>query len=84
MFRVLRAGWISVLIRNTRVLVLLQNLKLNQGETASAVMVHLVDNSNQSYDVTAEDVRVVPNFDLAQVTLRLTGQFGPPVRAQCQ
>jgi len=57
--------------RNTRVLVFVANLKLNQGETASAVMVHLVDNSNQSYDVTAEDVRVVPNFDLAQVTLRL-------------
>jgi len=57
--------------RNTRVLVFAANLKLNLSETASAVVVHLVDNSNQSYDVTAEDVRVVPNFDLAQVTFRL-------------
>jgi len=57
--------------RNTRVTIFAANLKLNLGETASAVVVHLVDNSNQSYDVTAEDVRVVPNFDLAQVTFRL-------------
>jgi len=57
--------------RNTRVLVFVKNLQLNQGETASAVVVHLVDNSNQSYDVTAEDVRPVPNFDVAQVTFRL-------------
>ncbi|MDX6290260.1 MAG: hypothetical protein QOH42_2059, partial [Blastocatellia bacterium] len=57
--------------RNTRVVVFGVNLKLNQGETASAVVVHLVDNSNQSYDVTAEDVRVVTNFDFAQITFRL-------------
>jgi aldose sugar dehydrogenase len=57
--------------RNTRVSVFAANLKLNLGETASAVVVHLIDNNNQSYDVTAEDVRPVPNFDLAQVTFRL-------------
>jgi len=57
--------------RNTRVIVFASNLKLNQGETASAVVVHLVDSSNQSYDVIAEDVRLVPNFDFTQVTFRL-------------
>jgi len=57
--------------RNTRVLLLLANLKLNLGETASAVVVHLVDSNNQIYDVTAEDVRLVPNTDFAQVTFRL-------------
>ncbi|MDX6577345.1 MAG: hypothetical protein QOE96_3298, partial [Blastocatellia bacterium] len=57
--------------RNTRVVVFAANLKLNQGETASAVVVHLVDGSNQSYDVTAEDVRLVPNCDFAQITFRL-------------
>ncbi|HYR78301.1 MAG TPA: SBBP repeat-containing protein [Pyrinomonadaceae bacterium] len=66
------AGWLDLgPDRNTRVLVFAANLKLNLGETASAVVVHLIDNSNQSYDVTAEDVRVVTNFDLAQVTFRL-------------
>lgn len=57
--------------RNTRVMVFAANLKLNQGETASAVVVHLIDGNSQSFDVTAEDVRLVPNFDLAQVTFRL-------------
>ena len=57
--------------RNTRVLVFVANLKLNQGETASAVVVNLVDSNNQSYDVAAESVRLVPNFDFAQVTFRL-------------
>jgi len=57
--------------RNTRVMVFAANLKLNQGETASAVVVHLVGSNNQSYDVAAEDVRLVPNFDLAEVTFRL-------------
>jgi uncharacterized repeat protein (TIGR01451 family) len=57
--------------RNTRVLVFVANLKLNQGETASAVVVNLIDSNNQSYDVTAESVRLVPNFDFAQVTFRL-------------
>ncbi len=57
--------------RNTRVIVFAANLQLNQGETASAVVVHLVDNSSQSFDVTAEDVRLVPNFGFAQITFRL-------------
>ena len=57
--------------RNTRLTVFVANLKLNLGETASAVVVHLIDSNSQSYDVTAEDVRLVPKFDLAQVTFRL-------------
>jgi len=66
------ADWLNLgSDRNTRVIVFAANLKLNQGETASAVVVHLVASSNQSYDVTAEDVRLVPNFDFAQVTFRL-------------
>jgi len=57
--------------RNTRVLVFVANLKLNLGETAAAVVVRLIDSNSQSYDVVAEDVRLVPNFDLAQITFRL-------------
>src|SRR5258708_205339 len=57
--------------RNTRVTVFAANLQLNQGETASAVVVHLVDNSSQNFDVPADDARVVPNFGFAQITFRL-------------
>jgi hypothetical protein len=47
------------------------NLQLAQGEPSSAVVVNLVDANNQSYDIAAEDVRPVPNFDFAQVIFRL-------------
>jgi len=57
--------------RNTRVVIVLANLRLNQGETASAVVVNLVASNSQSYDLTAEDVRLLPNSDFAQVTFRL-------------
>jgi len=57
--------------RNTRLTVLAANLQLNQGETASAVVVHLVDNSSQNFDAPADDVRVVPNFGFAQISFRL-------------
>ena len=56
---------------NTRVTVFAGNLQLNQGETASAVVVSLVDANNQTYDVPAEDVRLVPNFSFTQVEFRL-------------
>jgi hypothetical protein len=57
--------------RNTRVIVFATNLQLLQGETASAVVVNLVDSNNQNYDIAAEDVRLVPNFDFTQVIFRL-------------
>jgi len=57
--------------RNTRVIIFAANLQLNQGETASAVVVSMVDANNQTFDVPAEDVRVVPNFGFAQVRFRL-------------
>jgi len=47
------------------------NLQLAQGETASAVVINLMDSNNQSYDLAAEDVRPVPNFPFAQVIFRL-------------
>jgi hypothetical protein len=57
--------------KNTRVTVFLMNLQLAQGETSSNVVVNLVDSNNESYDVLAEDVRQVPNFQFTQVTFRL-------------
>ena len=66
------ASWIDLgPDRNTRVIVFAANLQLNQGETASAVVVSLVDAHNQSFDVAAEDVQPVPNFGFTQVRFRL-------------
>ncbi|HEV2904171.1 MAG TPA: CHRD domain-containing protein, partial [Pyrinomonadaceae bacterium] len=53
---------------NTRVLIFVTNLSLNVGET---VTVNLVDANSQNFDVVAEDVRVVPNSDVAQIRFRL-------------
>jgi hypothetical protein len=57
--------------QNTIVMVFVQNLRLNQGETATSVVVNLVDGNNQSFDVPATDVRATRNVDLAQVLFRL-------------
>jgi hypothetical protein len=57
--------------RNTRVIVFVTNLQLAQGETSSSVVVNLIDSNNQSYDVAAEDVQLVPNFNFTQVIFRL-------------
>ena len=54
--------------KNSRIIVFATNIQLAQGET---VLVNLVDSNNQSQEVTAEDVRPVPNFDFAQVIFRL-------------
>ena len=56
---------------NTRVLIFASNLKLAQAETASAVLVNLIDSNNKSYEVPAEDVRAVPNFEFMQIVFRL-------------
>ena len=57
--------------RNTRLIIFVTNLQLTPGESASSVVVNLVDANNQSYDIAAEDVRFVPNFDFTQVVFRL-------------
>jgi hypothetical protein len=57
--------------RNTRVILFVMNLQLTQGEPASSVVVNLIDNNNQTYDVAAEDVRLVPNLNFVQVIFRL-------------
>jgi mitochondrial cardiolipin hydrolase len=57
--------------RNTRVIVFVRNLQLAPGETASSVLINLVDANNQNFDVAAEAVRPVPNTDFVQVIFRL-------------
>lgn len=63
--------------QNTLVMIFAQNLRLNQGETASDVIVNLVDGNNQSFDVPAADVRNVPNVDLTQIVFRLPDALAP-------
>ena len=63
--------------QNTVVMIFAQNLRLSQGETASDVIVNLVDGNNQSFDVPATDVRAVPDVDLSQVLFRLPDALAP-------
>ena len=63
--------------QRTRVMIFAQNLRLNQGETASDVIVNLVDASGQSFDVPAADVRALPNTDLSQVVFTLPEALAP-------
>ncbi len=57
--------------RNTRVILFVKNLQLAQGQSASSVVVNLVDATNQNHDIPAEDVRSIPNSDFVQVIFRL-------------
>jgi hypothetical protein len=41
------------------------------GETAASIVVNLSDSNSQSFDLTAEEVRTVPNFTFTQVVFRL-------------
>jgi hypothetical protein len=57
--------------KNTRVILFVTNLQLMQGETASDIVVNLIDVNNQTYDIPAEDVRPVPDSNFIQVIFRL-------------
>jgi hypothetical protein len=57
--------------RNTRVTLFVTNIQLAPSESASSVVLNLIDSNKQSYDIAAEDVRQVPNFNFTQVTFRL-------------
>jgi uncharacterized protein (TIGR03437 family) len=57
--------------KNTRVILFVTNLQLGQGEPASSVIVNLVGSNSASYEITAEDVRAVPNANFTQVRFRL-------------
>ena len=72
------AGWFNFPAgQNTFLMIFAQNLRLNQGETSSDVIVNLVDGNNQSFDVPASDVRAAPNVDLTQVVFRLPDALAP-------
>ena len=63
--------------RNTRVMFFVRGLTLNHGESPSAVIVQLGANNTQFFDVPAEDVRAVPNFEFMQVVVRLPNSLPP-------
>ncbi|HEX8709797.1 MAG TPA: hypothetical protein VF723_16265, partial [Pyrinomonadaceae bacterium] len=63
--------------RNTRLIIFVTNLQLAAGETASSVVVSLLGSNNQSYELAAEDVRAVPNFNFTQVVFRLPDNLAP-------
>jgi hypothetical protein len=66
------ADWLnSGADHNSRIIVFADNLQLAQGETASSVVVRLIDSSNDLFEVPAEDVRTVPNQTITQITFRL-------------
>lgn len=66
------AGWFDFPAgQDTLVMIFAQNLRLNQGETSSSVVVNLVDANNQNFDVPAADVRAVSNVDLTQIIFKL-------------
>jgi len=65
--------------RRTRVIVFASSLELFQGQPPSIVVVSLVDSNNQTHEVPAEDVRVVPNFPFTQVVFPLPATLSPGV-----
>jgi photosystem II stability/assembly factor-like uncharacterized protein len=62
---------------NTRVVIFAQNLKLNPGETQSAVIVRLTSNIGQIFQMAAEDVRPLRDSEFTQVIIRLPNTVPP-------
>ena len=53
---------------NTRLVIFVINMPI---VPASSVVVNLIDTNNQSYNITPQDVRVIPNSEFVQITFRL-------------
>ena len=66
-------GWNLGADPNTRVTIFVANL---QSSPTSAV-VNLIDNNNQTYTVTTEDMRPVPELGFVQMTFRLPDNLAP-------
>ncbi len=74
------SAWVNSLPDpNTRLLIFAAGLQLNTGEQASAVVVNLIDSSNQSFDVPAEDVRAIATSGFTQIVFRLPDGLAPGV-----
>jgi hypothetical protein len=53
---------------NTKLVIFVINMPI---VPASSVVVNLMDSNNQSYNITPQDARVIPNFEFVQITFRL-------------
>jgi hypothetical protein len=53
---------------NTRLALFVINIPI---VPSSSVVVNLIDSNSQSYNIAAEDIRLVPNFEFVQITFRL-------------
>ena len=66
------ANWLNLgADRRTRVILFASSLEIFQGQPPSVVVVSLVDSNNQTQEVSAEDVRVVPDSPFTQVVFPL-------------
>ena len=74
------ANWPSMgADRRTRVIVFASSLEIFQSQPPSIVVLSLVGSNNQTFEVSAEDVRVVPNFPFTQVVFPLPATLSPGV-----
>src|SRR5262249_1935744 len=66
------ATWLNLgADQNTRLMIFASNVSLNPGETSSAVTVNLAGCASPGVDIAAEDVRVIRDSEVAQITFRL-------------
>jgi hypothetical protein len=63
--------WPNATDKNTRVILFAKNLELNPGESPLAVIVRIIGLNNQFFDVPAESVEPIHNFEFTQVVIRL-------------
>ena len=57
--------------KNTRIILFARNLELNPGEPPSAVIVRILGNPGFFFDVQAESVQPIHNFEFTEVVIRL-------------
>ena len=78
-FRVIIPDWLrpTETDQSTRVAFFARNLQLNPGELSSAVIVRFAPPGGGFFEVAAEDVRVIPNSEFTQVTVKLPSNLPP-------
>jgi hypothetical protein len=64
-------------VKTTRVIIFVTNLQLDPKETAGAIIVNMVSSDNQTYEMRAEAVRVVPGFNFTQVVFPVPLNIAP-------
>jgi hypothetical protein len=72
-FRVLIPEWLrpTETDQNTRIVLLARGLQLNPGEPPQAVFVRFTAQNGAIFEISAEDVRPIPDTEFTQVSVRL-------------